>query len=99
MFSDQLIDVARRKERLIARAEQQRAAIAVNGLVWQKPFEAADQVISFARFLKEHPLILGVGVAVAAIIGRVNLLRWGGRGLIAWRAWRSVNAWARKAGV
>ena len=25
--------------------------------------------------------------------------RWGGRGLFAWRAWRSVGAWVRKSGV
>ncbi len=98
MLSDELIEIARRKERLIARAERQRVAIAVSCLPWRKPFAAADRVMACARFLKENPLVLGIAVTVAAIIGRRSLLRWTGRGFFVWRAWRSLDAWGRKSG-
>jgi len=99
MFTDNLIELARRKERLIARIEQQRIVISVACLRLQKPLSVIDRGIAIARYLKTHPLVLAVGVAVAAIAGRHNLLRWAGRGLFVWRTWRSVNAWARKSAV
>ncbi|MFN7087870.1 MAG: YqjK family protein [Burkholderiales bacterium] len=98
MFNDELIEIARRKERLIARAAQQRAAIAAGCLPWCKPLAAADRALVLVRFLKENPLVLGATVAVAALIGRRNLLRWAGRGLFLWRAWRSLKAWSRSFG-
>ena len=97
MFTDKLIEVARRKERLIARGEQQRIVISVACLRLQKPLGVLDRGIAIARYLKAHPLVLGAGVAVAAIVGRRNLLRWVGRGVFVWRALRSVDAWARKS--
>lgn len=97
MFTDKLIEVARRKERLIARGEQQRIVISVACLRLQTPLGVLDRGIAVARYLKAHPLVLGAGVAVVAIVGRRNLLRWVGRGLFVWRAWRSVDTWARKS--
>lgn len=99
MFTNGLIELARRKERLIARAEQQRIAIAVTCLKWRKPLGVVDRGVAIAHFLKAHPLVLGAGLAVAAVIGRRNLLRWAGRGVLVWRAWRSVHAWMRKFGA
>lgn len=99
MFTDDLIELARRKERLIARSEQQRIVISVACLRLQKPLGVVDRGIAIARFLKANPLVLAAGVVAAAIVGRSNLLRWVGRGLVVWRAWRSVDAWARKSAV
>lgn len=99
MFTSDLIELARRKERLIARSEQQRIEISVACLRLRTPLSVADRGIAIARYLKAHPLVLAAGVAVAAIAGRHNLLRWAGRGLFLWRAWRSVSAWARKSAV
>lgn len=99
MFSDGLIELARRKERLIMRAGQQRAVIATSCLQLQKPLGMIDRGIAMARYLKAHPLALAAGITVAAVLGRRSLLRWAGRGLFAWRAWHSVRAWTRKSGV
>lgn len=99
MFTRDLIELARRKERLIARIEQQRIVISVACLQWRKPLSVVDRGIAIAIYLKSHPLVLAAGVAAAAIVGRRNLLHWAGRGLFVWRAWRSMNAWARKSVV
>jgi hypothetical protein len=99
MFTDNLIEIARRKERLIARIEQQRTVISVACLRLQKPLGVVDRGIVIARYLKSHPLVLGAGVAAFAIVHPRNLWRWARRGLFLWRAWRSVNAWMQKSGV
>lgn len=99
MFTERLIELARRKERLIARAEQQRAIIAQAYHRWQKPASLVDRGIAVVGFLRLHPLLLGVGLAAMIALRRRNLLSWAGRGWMMWRAWRSVNAWARKFGA
>lgn len=98
MFTSDLIELARRKERLIARGEQQRIAISVACLQWQKPLSVADRGIAIVSYLKAHPLVLAAGVVATAVVGRRNLLRWAGRGLFVWRAWRSAGVWMRNAG-
>jgi hypothetical protein len=99
MFTSELIELARRKERLIARSDRQRMVIADACLRWKKPLAVVDRGIAIARYLQAHPLVLGAGVAAFAIVHPRNLLRWAGRGLFLWRTWRSVNAWMQKSGV
>ena len=96
MFTENLIELARRKERLIARVAGQRTVIADAYHRWQKPASMLDRGVAVARFLKSHPLLLAIGVAVAAVVGRRNLLQWAGRGWVLWRAWRTGGEWARR---
>jgi len=99
MFTGSLTELARRKEQLIARAEQQRRVISVSCLQLQKPLAMVDRGIAAVRYLRAHPLLLAAGVLAAAAIGRRNLLGWTGRGLFIWRALRSAQLWLRKSGV
>jgi len=111
MFTDSLTELARRKEQLIARAEQQRMAISVSCLRLRKPLGMVDRGIAVVRYLQAHPLLLAAGILAAAAIGRRNLLNWVGRGLFrnlpswvgrglfVWRALRSVRLWPRKSGA
>ncbi len=97
MFTDSLTELARRKERLIARAEQQRIVISASCLRLQKPLGMVDRGIAVVRYLQAHPLLLAAGILAVAAIGRRNLLSWAGRGLFIWRALRSVRLWPRKS--
>lgn len=99
MFTENLIELARRKERLIARTAAQRTAVAAAYQRWQKPASMLDRGIAVARFLKAHPLLLAIGVAAAAAVGRRNLLHWIGRGWVAWRAGRTLGAWVSRLGA
>jgi len=99
MFTESLAELARRKERLIARTAAQRSVIADVYHRWQMPVSLLDRGVAVARFLRSHPLLLAVGVAVAAAVGRRNLLYWAGRGWVAWRTGRALGAWLRKHGV
>lgn len=98
MFTSDLIDLARRKERLIARAGEQRAVIAVACMKWRKPFGMVDRGIAIAGYLKAHPLVLALAIAGVAVVGRRNLPRWIGRGFFVWRVWRAAGVWMRNAG-
>ncbi len=94
--TERLIELARRKERLIARAGVQRAAIAGTFRRWQKPIDVADRALAVVRFFREHPLLLATVVAAAAALRRRNLAGWIGRGYAAWRAFRAFSAWSSK---
>lgn len=98
MSTARLIELARRKERLIARAAGQRAEIAAAGRAWRKPFSVIDQGIAVVAYLKAHPLVLALAVAGVAVVGRRSLPRWIGRGFFIWRAWRAVGTWTRNPG-
>ncbi len=92
--TERLIELARLKERLIARAALQRAAIAGTFREWRVPISVADQALSVARFFRAHPVLLAAAVtAVAALRGR-TLIGLAGRGLAVWRLWRTVSTWS-----
>lgn len=89
-----LMELALRKERLIARAEAQRAAIGESVGRLRNPITVADRAMSAVRMLREHPLLVTIGVAaIVALRGR-GLLSLGGRLFSVWRLWRTVSAWA-----
>jgi hypothetical protein len=96
MFHERMIDVARRKERLLAQCDADRLLIARSWRRWEEPARVVDRAWAVVQFLRLHPAVVMVAVAVAALLGRRNLLTWAGRGLVAWRAWRAFSRWLRR---
>ena len=89
-----LIEIAQRRERLIARAAAQRAVIAVTFRELESPAAIADSALGMVRFLRLHPLLTAVGVTVAAVaLRRQGVLSLTGRAVVVWRLWRTVSAW------
>jgi hypothetical protein len=89
---DSLIAIARRRERLVARAGAHRAAIAGTFFELQEPAAIADRALGVARFLRAHPLLTAAGVAVAAVaLRRPGVLTLAGRALAVWRLWRTIS--------
>jgi hypothetical protein len=89
---DFLVDIARRKERLAARSQLQRGAIAANFRELQGPIDVADRALGVARFLRAHPvLVVAAAAAIFAFRGR-GLTGLAGRIFSAWRLWRTVTA-------
>jgi hypothetical protein len=90
---DSLLEIARRRERLIARAGAQRVAIA--GIVRdvEAPAAIADRALAVARFLRLHPVLSAAAVAAAAAaLQRPRVLLLAGRALAVWRLWRTVSS-------
>ena len=99
MFHERLIDIDRRRERLLARSESQRAAVVQAFRRWEVPARAVDHAWSVVRFLQLHPVALAAAVAAGMVLGRRHLFKWAGRGLFAWRAWRTLSGWLRRHGI
>lgn len=96
MLTDALVECARRRERLIARAQRERTEIANALARWGKPLGAIERGIAVARYLKAHPILVVSALAVAVVLGRRGIVRGLGGGLVMWRAWRSVREWMRR---
>lgn len=92
--TERLIELARRKERLIARAAAQRAAIAGTFREWRTPIVVADRALAVARFFRSHPVLLAAAVAAAVALRGRTLVGLAGRGFAAWRVWRTLSTWS-----
>ena len=93
-FQDQLIEIARRKERLVARAGSERAAIGASIRQLQGPIGVVDRGLDILRFLRRHPLLVATVIAAVAAFRRRSLVTLAGSVLSVWRIWRSVSAWS-----
>lgn len=81
------------------RAGEQRQRLAQLGERLRKPCALADKAVDAGRYLKAHPWTAGVGVGIAALLGRRHLFRVARYGWSAWRAWRFIGGWARESGL
>lgn len=93
---DRLIEIARRRERLIALAASQRAVIAGTFHEWRTPIGIVDRVLGVVRFLRAHPLLSAAAVIAAVAFRGGGLMTAVGRGLAVWRLWQSVSAWSAR---
>ncbi len=96
MFTTQRIELARRKERLIAQAARDRENVAALGKRLERPFALADKAVEAGHYVKDHPWIAVVGAASAGVIGRRHLWRAVGLSWKLFRAWRVVGPWLHK---
>ena len=95
IYSARLSELASRKARLAAECARQRVVLAEQLGDWQARFRVVDRGIAAARFLKAHPVAIAAAVGLVAIVGRRQLLRWAGRGLLVWRSLQTVRTLLR----
>jgi hypothetical protein len=98
-YTSRLVDIARRKERLLGRTEQQRVVIASACRALERPAGIVDRGISALAYFKSHPLLAAACAVVVATVSRRRLAGWIGRGWVLWRGWRSLANWGRKFGA
>jgi len=91
-FQYQLIEVARRKERLITRTGSQRVAIGASLRELRGPISVVDHGLGIVHFLRAHPLIVATVIAAVAAFRRRSLVSLAGSAISLWRIWRSVSA-------
>jgi len=84
-MNERLIALAERRALLVARAAEQRDALAEAAGPIRTACYVADQGIAVASYLKLHPLLLAGGVAAFVVLRPAFILRWLKRGFIAWR--------------
>ena len=95
---DDLTEIRRRKERLIARCAADRVAIAEAFHNLRGPIAVVERAMAVTRFLRSHPLI--VAAVVAGLIGfrRGSVAGLVTRGLAVWRTWRAISPWLTRMG-
>lgn len=99
IYSARLGEVAAKKARLIAECARQRLTLADELTGWEAKLRAVDRGVAAARFLRAHPVAIATLVGIVAIVGRRQLLRWAGRGLLVWRGLRTVRTLLRALAV
>jgi hypothetical protein len=90
-YDDQITEIMRRREQLRARCDAQRNEIAALARQWEGPFRIADRAVAGVNYLRKHPVILGVLVALLAVVQRRGWWGWAQRGFVLWRAYRAVR--------
>jgi hypothetical protein len=90
-------ELALRRERLVARAAEQRAALAAGGSALRPAGRLGDRLLSLSRVVRSHPAwaVAGAVAVSVVVIRRRHAAVWLGRAWTAWRAWQVVQVWLR----
>lgn len=96
---EEIIELTRRKERLIATAAAQRAGLASAFRELRGPIAAVDRVAAATRFLRSHPVLVAVLVAALVVYRRRGVIGLATRAVAAWRMWRVMAGWAHGLGL
>jgi hypothetical protein len=97
-MTPRLVELIRHRERLLMRADMQRAALADFGLRWRAPFSLLDRGMAAVRSIKSHPVLALAAIAGLALLRPRSMAKWAGRSWVLWRFWRSsrITQWFRK---
>ncbi len=94
-MNQQLIDVAVQRGRLLERISNQRQLLGQEVQPLGDTLRSADRAISTLRngsdYVKQHPEVVTVAVAVLVVLQPRRVWRWTKRGFFAWRTWRMLR--------
>ena len=86
-----MMDMVRKRERLLASCDAQRDDLAMLAQELAGPLKVADRAIAGVHYLRAHPLVLGAAVAALAVVQRRGWWKWAQRGFMAWRAYHAFS--------
>ncbi|MGE5525684.1 MAG: hypothetical protein ACM3SS_18360 [Rhodospirillaceae bacterium] len=94
-MSRRLDELAQRRAQLIARAAEQRAAIAASGTALLPSGGLPGRAFLWKRIVRAHPLWIAAAVAAttAFLVRPRSATLWLGRALMTWRTWQALKAW------
>lgn len=94
-MNQELIDLAVERGRLLERISNQRQLLGQQMQPVGDALRSADRAISTLRngsdYVKQHPEVVTVAVAVLVVLQPRRVWRWTKRGFFAWRAWRTLR--------
>ncbi|NTV97387.1 MAG: hypothetical protein HGA75_18575 [Thiobacillus sp.] len=76
---------AQRRDRLVARAAAQRAALGQAVEPWRQPLAHLDQGLAALRYIRRHPALIVAGVALFAVFRSARIVTGLRRAWVAWR--------------
>jgi len=80
----------RQREHLLAQCEVQRMELATVARQSAGAIKIADRVVGAFNYFRDHPMVLGVVVALLVVLRRRPLWGWARRGFLLWRAYRAI---------
>jgi uncharacterized membrane protein YdfJ with MMPL/SSD domain len=80
-MNKKLLELAKRREQLVAQAEKQRTELAEVVEVWRPAFSLADQAVKVMQLVREHPVItLGLSAILLKVVRPSLIGKWFSRG-------------------
>ena len=94
-MNHRLSELHLRRGRLLERIATQRVALGQEMRPVHKSLQKADRLVarvySMSDYVKQHPSVVGLGVAVLLLVKTERVWRWVKRGFLGWRAWRALR--------
>jgi hypothetical protein len=97
-MNSRLLDLATRHGALKARIDAQRLRLAQDAEPLARVLAGADKACAGVDWLKQHPAVVGAGVAVLVVARPKRAWRWATRAWVAWRGWTSLKNSLEKVG-
>ncbi|MFM9972675.1 MAG: YqjK-like family protein [Burkholderiales bacterium] len=94
-----IAEIRARRQSLLAQAERQRIALSRQYASLQAPANLAARGIAGILWLKQHPLVIAVASALLVAVRPRQALKLVGRGLVAWRALRTIRGFLKASGI
>ncbi|NNM82193.1 MAG: hypothetical protein HKL98_06300 [Burkholderiales bacterium] len=85
------VELARRREQLVARCARERQEFARDAAVLEAPLAVADRGMDFVRYLAAHPVIPAATAAAFVLLRPARAIRWMRRGWFFWRIYRNAR--------
>ncbi|MBE2258991.1 MAG: YqjK-like family protein [Candidatus Accumulibacter sp.] len=93
-MNQELIDLAVERGRLLERISSQRERLGRDLQPVGEALQTADRAVATIRkgttYVKQHPEVVTVGVALLVVVQPRRVWRWSKRAFFAWRSWRML---------
>ena len=90
-----LIELHVQRGRLLERIHTQRTTLARQVAPLHSAFKLPDRLAAGARqagdYVRAHPLVMTAALVTVVVLRPAQVLRWSQRGLLAWKAWRTLR--------
>lgn len=96
MSESRMRGIARRRQGLVQRAQEQREQVAELVHPWRAPLSRAERALDTLRTLRKSPfLMLGIAVIVVMRSRYAKFVPWAQRGVMTWRLYQTLRQrWA-----
>ncbi|MDE2583939.1 MAG: YqjK-like family protein [Betaproteobacteria bacterium] len=101
-MNQRLLELAHKRGRLSAQIQSQREALARDAWPLEAGLRVADSGAAGLHWLKDHPGVVGSGVAIGLMLRPKRVFRWLRRGYLAWKGYtllrQRLDSLGRQAG-
>lgn len=89
-YHGRMLEIMRQRGQLLAQCGVQRAELATITRRSEGAIKVVDRVLGAVNYLRSHPVVIGVVVALLVVFQRRALWGWARRGFVLWRAYRAI---------